>query len=206
MTSVSPGKQYTISAKVINTGTVSIDKLQLQFGFYDSSGNGQYYKENFSIPADGKVYVLSYTYTAPANATSMRYFCLDYATSANVSHTFTVYDMKTEQGSTATPWMPLSSEATTADYPKYVGFSNIIKPNKTSSDYKWLPMGLVSINSATGLLKPAVIGIDYAQAHPIGSVVSNNSNSSSGYMTGTWENIGSAVIGSTTIYYWKRTA
>ena len=113
---------------------------------------------------------------------------------------------KWEEGSIATPWMPSAREVTVADYPKYVGFSNIIKPNKTSSDYKWLPMGLVSINSATGLLKPAVIGIDYAQAHPVGSVVSNTSSSSSGYSTGTWENIGSAVIGSTTIYYWKRTA
>ena len=69
-----------------------------------------------------------------------------------------------------------------------------------------MPMGLVSIDSATGLLKPAVIGIDYAQAHQIGSVVSNSSNTSSDYTTGTWQNIGSAVIGSTTIYYWKRTA
>ncbi|MCT0475954.1 DUF2479 domain-containing protein [Lactococcus cremoris] len=114
--------------------------------------------------------------------------------------------LKLEQGSTATPYMPSSSEVTINDYPKYVGFSNIIKPNKTSSDYKWLPMGLVSIDSATGLLKPAVLGVDYAQAHPVGSVVSNSSNTSSGYSTGKWENIGSAVIGSTTIYYWKRTA
>ena len=113
---------------------------------------------------------------------------------------------KWEKGSVATPWMQSASEVTTADYPKYVGFSNIIKPNKTSSDYKWLPMGLVSIDSATGLLKPAVMGVDYAQAHPIGSVVSNSSNTASGYSTGTWQNIGSAVIGSATIYYWKRTA
>ena len=113
---------------------------------------------------------------------------------------------KWEQGSTATPWMPSASEVTTADYPKYVGFSNSIKPNKKSSDYKWLPMGLVSIDRATGSLKPAVIGIDCAEAHPVGSVVTNTSSSSSGYSTGKWENIGSAVIGSTTIYYWKRTA
>lgn len=112
---------------------------------------------------------------------------------------------KWEEGSTATPWIPSSSEVTVADYPKYVGFSNSIKPNKKSSDYTWLPMGLVSIDRATGLLKPAVIGIDYAQAHPVGSVVSNTSSLSSGYSTGKWENIGSAVIGSTTIYYWKRT-
>lgn len=112
---------------------------------------------------------------------------------------------KWEQSSIATPYMQSASEVTTADWPKYVGFSNIIKPNKTSSDYKWLPMGLVSIDSATGLLKPSVMGVDYAQAHPVGSVISNSSSSSSGYTTGTWENIGSAVIGSTTIYYWKRT-
>ena len=119
---------------------------------------------------------------------------------------FVYSTIKLEEGPTETTYMPAPSEVTTADYPKYVGFSNIIKPNKTNSDYKWLPMGLVSIDSATGLLKPATIGIDYAQAHPVGSVVSNSSNSSSGYTTGTWQNIGSAVIGSTTIYYWKRTA
>ena len=113
---------------------------------------------------------------------------------------------KWEEGPIATLWLPSASEVTVADYPKYVGFSNSIKPNKKSSDYTWLPMGLVSIDRATGLLKPPVMGIDYAQAHPVGSVVTNNSNLSSGYSTGTWENIGSAVIGSTTIYYWQRTA
>ena len=113
---------------------------------------------------------------------------------------------KWELGPIATLWMPSASEVTVADYPKYVGFSNSIKPNKKSSDYKWLPMWIASIDRATGLLKPAVMGIDYAQAHPVGSVVTNTSSSSSGYSTGKWENIGSAVIGSTTIYYWKRTA
>ena len=113
---------------------------------------------------------------------------------------------KWEEGPIATPWMPSAKEVTINDYPKYVGFSNSIKPNKKSSDYKWLPMWIASIDRATGLLKPAVMGIDYAQAHPVGSVVTNTSSSSSGYSTGKWENIGSAVIGSTTIYYWKRTA
>ena len=113
---------------------------------------------------------------------------------------------KWEEGSIATPWMPSAREVTVADYPKYVGFSNSIKPNKKSSDYNWLPMWLVSIDRATGSLKPAVIGIDCAEAHPVGSVVTNTSSSSSGYSTGKWENIGSALIGSTTIYYWKRTA
>lgn len=122
------------------------------------------------------------------------------------AHDISYSKMKLESGTIPTPWMPSASEVTVEDYPKYVGFSNIIKPNKTSSDYNWLPMWPASIDRATGLLKPAVMGIDYAQAHPVGSVVTNTSSSSSGYSTGTWENIGSAVIGSTTIYYWKRTA
>ncbi|MDV2633690.1 hypothetical protein RZO31_12610 [Lactococcus lactis] len=47
---------------------------------------------------------------------------------------------KWEQGSTATPYMPSASEATTADWPKYVGFSNTVKTNKSASDYTWFPV------------------------------------------------------------------
>ena len=130
----------------------------------------------------------------------------NYGNSENNGGKISIAGYKLETGPIATPWMPSAKEVTINDYPKYVGFSNIIKPNKKSSDYKWLPMGLVAIDSATGSLKPAVIGIDCAQAHPVGSVVSNNSNSSSGYTTGTWQNIGSAVIGSVTVYHWQRTA
>lgn len=138
---ISAGNQYTISVKVINTGTVAIDNFQLQFGFYNSSETGiTYPNKSFSIPADGKVYSLSFTYTAPANTTGMRYYCLDTATLANVAHTFTIYDMKAEQGSTATPYMPSASEVTTADWPKYVGFSNAVKTNKSASDYTWFPV------------------------------------------------------------------
>ncbi|MDN6009336.1 MAG: hypothetical protein L0I05_09410 [Lactobacillus sp.] len=47
---------------------------------------------------------------------------------------------KWEPGSTATPWMPSSSEVTTADWPNYVGFSNTVKTNKSASDYTWFPI------------------------------------------------------------------
>lgn len=117
---VSAGNQYTISVKVINTGTVAIDKFLLQFGFFNSSGTGLLFPNKIlSIPADGKVYSLSYTATAPANATEMRYYCLDSATVANVAHTFTIYDMKAELGSTATPYMPSASEVQPSDYRNY---------------------------------------------------------------------------------------
>ncbi len=47
---------------------------------------------------------------------------------------------KYEQGSTATPYMQSASEVTTADWPKYVGFSNTVKTNKSASDYTWFPV------------------------------------------------------------------
>lgn len=204
-TNVNVGDTITLSCFVKNTGTVEIKNFSLSMAFYGTS-NSYPAKGNLVIPNNGKSYFFSLTVIVPSGVTTAYPRWFDTATAANEQHVFEVYGMKLELGSVATPYMPSASEVTTADYPKYVGFSNIIKPNKTSSDYKWLPMGLVSIDSATGSLKPAVIGIDYAQAHPVGSVVTNSSNSSSGYTTGKWENIGSAVIGSTTIYYWKRTA
>ena len=202
---VKAGDTLTVSCFVINIGTVPIKNFSLSIAFYGTS-NSYPSKGNLLIPNDGKPYFFSFTVTVPSGATTARPRWFDVATAVNEQHIFEVYKMKLEQGSIATPWMPSASEVTINDYPKYVGFSNSIKPNKKSSDYTWLPMWLASIDRATGRLKPAVMGIDYAEAHPVGSVVTNTSSSSSGYSTGTWENIGEAVIGSTTIYYWKRTA
>ena len=202
---VNVGDTITLSCYVKNTGTVDIKNFSISIAFYGTSRSYPT-KDNLVIPNDGKPYFFSLTTIVPSgsNVAIPRWF--DIATTVNEKHIFEVEEIKLEPGPIATPWMPSASEVTIDDYPKYVGFSNSIKPNKKSSDYKWLPMGLVSIDRATGLLKPAVIGIDCAEAHPVGSVVTNTSSSSSGYSTGKWENIGSAVIGSTTIYYWKRTA
>lgn len=204
-TNVNVGDTITLSCYIKNTGTVDIKNFSISIAFYGKSRSYPT-KDNLVIPNDGKPYFFSFTTIVPSGSDVAIPRWFDVATAVNEKHIFEVDEMKLESGSIATPWLPSASEVTINDYPKYVGFSNSIKPNKKSSDYKWLPMGLVSIDMATGSLKPAVIGIDCAQAHPVGSVVSNTSSSSSGYSTGTWENIGSAVIGSTTIYYWKRTA
>ena len=204
-TNVNAGDTITLSCYIKNTGTVDIKNFSISIAFYGKSKSYPS-KDDIVIPNDGKPYFFSLTTIVPSGSDVAIPRWFDIATAVNEKHIFEVEEIKLEQGSIATPWMPAASEVTIDDYPKYVGFSNSIKPNKKSSDYKWLPMGLVSIDRATGLLKPAVIGIDVAEAHPVGSVVINTSSSSSGYSTGTWENIGSAVIGSTTIYYWKRTA
>lgn len=202
---VKAGDTITVSCYIKNTGIVDINNFSLSIAL---SGTSNLYpaKFNLVIPADGKYRFFSFTTIVPNGITTAFPRWYDVATVVNETHIFEVYGMKLEQGSVATPYMPSASEVTTADWPKYVGFSNILKPNKISTDYKWLPMGLVSIDSATGLLKPAALGVDYAQAHPVGSIVTNVSNSSSGYSTGTWSNIGSQTIGTTTIYYWQRTA
>lgn len=202
---VKAGDQITVSCCIRNIGTVDIKDFALSMAFYGTS-NSYPAKGKLEITHDGKKHFFSFTTIVPSGATTARPRWFDVATVVNEKHIFEVEGMKVEPGSIATPYMPSASEVTVEDYPKYVGFSNSIKPNKKSSDYNWLPMGLVSIDRATGLLKPPVMGIDYAQAHPVGSVVTNTSSSSSGYSTGTWENIGEAVIGSTTIYYWQRTA
>lgn len=46
---------------------------------------------------------------------------------------------KLEQGSTATPWMPSSSEVTTADWPSYIGqYTDFTQADSTNpSDYTW---------------------------------------------------------------------
>ncbi|UXV65616.1 DUF7013 family protein [Lactococcus cremoris] len=59
--------------------------------------------------------------------------------SSNISG-FVCSAIKLEIGSTATPHMPSSSEVTTNDWPKYVGFSNTVKTNKSASDYTWFPV------------------------------------------------------------------
>lgn len=56
------------------------------------------------------------------------------------SITFRVRKPKQEQGPTVTPYMPSASEVTTADLPKFVGFSNTVKTNKSASDYTWFPV------------------------------------------------------------------
>ncbi|ALM64412.1 neck passage structure [Lactococcus phage 936 group phage PhiM.16] len=205
--SVIPGATYTINANWDKTERIAIYAYDSNDGknatfIYDGSS-----AKWVSPSVIGRVITQKTTISIPDGINFIRIVFFAKDTSAKL----TLQDIldakvKLEPGPIATPWMPSASEVTIADYPKYVGFSNSIKPNKKSSDYKWLPMGLVSIDRATGSLKPAVIGIDCAEAHPVGSVVTNISNSSSGYSTGKWENIGSAVIGSTTIYYWKRTA
>lgn len=53
--------------------------------------------------------------------------------------TLFISEIKPEQGSTATPWMPSASEVTTADWPSYIGqYTDFTQADSTNpSDYTW---------------------------------------------------------------------
>ena len=58
----------------------------------------------------------------------------------NNATTFDYSEMKVEEGSIATPWMPSSSEATVEDYPSYIGSYTDNKSTEQSTNpdrYKW---------------------------------------------------------------------
>ena len=62
----------------------------------------------------------------------------------NNTITFDYSEMKIEEGSTATPWMPSSSEATVEDYPSYIGSYTDNKSTEQSTNpdrYKWEKIG-----------------------------------------------------------------
>ena len=63
------------------------------------------------------------------------------------SFTIRVRKPKLEQGPIATPWMPSSSEVTTADWPKYIGYSNTLKINKVPTDFTWFPIADTDLSS-----------------------------------------------------------
>lgn len=117
---------------------------------------------------------------------------------------------KWEEGSTATPLMPSASEVTTADWPKFVGFSNTVKTDKTASDYTWFPyltnkvedhvnnrsnphgvtasqVGSYTKSEVATLISEA-IKQSKLDANPIGTILTTISNTNpSTYLGGTWE-------------------
>ena len=139
--SVTPGATYTINSNWDKTERIAIYAYDSNAGkkatfIYDGSS-----AKWVPPSAIGRVITQKTTFSIPDGMNFIRVVFFAKDTSAKL----TLQDIldakiKLEPGSIATPWMPSASEVTTADYPKYVGFSNSIKPNKKSSDYNWLPI------------------------------------------------------------------
>ena len=132
---------------------------------------------------------------------------LDYVPT-NTVITFSNVIIRKAKGSQ--PWMPSSSEVTTADWPKFVGFSNTVKTNKSASDYVWFPdltnkvedhvnnrsnphavtasqTGAYTKSEVATLISEA-IKQSKLDANPIGTILTTISNTNpSTYIGGTWE-------------------
>ncbi|WP_394530002.1 pyocin knob domain-containing protein [Lactococcus lactis subsp. lactis] len=87
----------------------------------------------------GKFVTQSYTGTFTTGQTVSMYFRFK-SNEMAIKDGLSVAGHKIEQCSVSTPYMPSSSEVTTADRPKYIGFSNTVKINKSASDYTWFPV------------------------------------------------------------------
>ena len=122
---VTPNNQYTISANWLNTSWLNIYAFAnesditavARYGSASGQGTGSW-ESNFS---GGYTVANNMTFTVPAN---VNYIGISYSSVS--SDTLTLQALlngkpKVELGSIATPWLPSYSEATTADYPSYVG-------------------------------------------------------------------------------------
>ncbi|MEY2385966.1 pyocin knob domain-containing protein [Lactococcus lactis] len=127
------GKTYTYSVWIQDCGVDSRAVLYL----YDS-GNVKYTNGGNIIKA-GTSGFSTITVTVSIDVT-MHQASIGFLKSQSVFQSLSYSKLKLEQGSTATPYMPSSSEVTINDYPKYVGFSNTVKTNKSASDYTWFPV------------------------------------------------------------------
>lgn len=138
--SVIPGTTYTINSNWDKTERIAIyaydsnDRKNATF-IYDGSS-----AKWVSPSTIGRVITQKTTLSIPDGMNFIRVVFFAKDTSA----TLTLQDMldaktKVEQGSTATPWMPSSSEATTADWPSYIGqYSDFTQADSTNpSDYIW---------------------------------------------------------------------
>lgn len=135
---VKAGEIVTVSCYIKNTGTVEINNFSLGFAFYGTT-NSYPSKGKLVVQTDDKYHFFSFTTTVPNGASTACPRWFDVATAVNEKHIFEVDRMKLEEGSTATPHMPSSSEVTTADWPKYVGTYVDTNPvsSTVSSNYDW---------------------------------------------------------------------
>ena len=140
---VTPNTQYTISADWSKTAWLSVYAFTNEsdttavsrFGSGDRLGAG-FWDSNF---VGGFTITSNKTLTIPAN---VNYIVVSYASVS--TDTLTLQALlngkpKLEQGLVATPWMPSSSEVTTADWPSYIGqYTDFTQTDSTNpSAYTW---------------------------------------------------------------------
>ncbi|WNN67381.1 phage tail protein [Lactococcus lactis] len=136
-----PNTKYTTSAWVKNNASTDV-RISIALGMSATVNQTSptFSQNNITVPADGNWHYITYTHTTNANAVFMWPYV--YTVNGTTSADFSFAGYKLEPGSTATPYMPSSSEVTTADWPSYIGqYTDFTQADSTNpSDYTWSRM------------------------------------------------------------------
>ena len=136
-----PNTKYTTSAWVKNNASTDV-RISITLGMSATvdQTSPTFSQNNITVPADGNWHYITYTHTTNANAVFMWPYV--YTVNGTTSADFSFAGYKLEPGSTATPYMPSSSEVTTADWPSYIGqYTDFTQADSTNpSDYTWSRM------------------------------------------------------------------
>ena len=148
---ITAGQTITISfiAKSLNDTIVLVG--------FENFSNGQ---RTFTIAPNWTLYTHTFTATTSGTPTF-----IIYGWDMVAGQGYQLYNPKAEEGSTATPHIPSSSEVTTADWPKYIGhYTDFTQADSTNpSDYTWGPMrgddGKPGLNGKDGIAGKDGVGI-----------------------------------------------
>jgi hypothetical protein len=127
-TEVLPNTKYTFSFLAKGTGTHRV----IAFNNWAVAPNNFM---DITLTSDWKLYTLTVTSMATIPTNNVQFF----VRSSTAGSVISVMKPKPELGSIATPYMPSSSEVTTADWPKYVGTYVDTNPVSSTepSKYDW---------------------------------------------------------------------
>ncbi|MCT0061845.1 hypothetical protein EFK34_10935, partial [Lactococcus lactis subsp. lactis] len=123
-------KSYTWSAKVKGSGTI---RITYQYTYTDGTTSSWIQGEDTTLTSD---YSLAKAIIPPQTKAFTKVGLTLYFQGTS---TGSIKEPKLEEGSTATPYMPSASEATTADWPSYIGqYTDFAQVDSTNpSGYTW---------------------------------------------------------------------
>lgn len=124
---VKPNTKYTFSVLLKGTGGHSI----IAYNAWTNPSNTAY---NINLTSDWKLYTFTVTSKDVIPAGNVQFFIR-----SNNGTEINLKKPKVEEGSTATPYMPSSSEIKTSDYPNYIGTysDSNVESSLDYSKYQW---------------------------------------------------------------------
>ena len=137
---VLPNTKYTFSFFAKGTGTHRI----IAYNNWAVAPNNFM---DITLTSDWKLYTLTVTSMATIPTNNVQFF----VRSSTAGSVISVMKPKPELGSIATPYMPSSSEVTTADYPSYIGQYSDFTATASADPAKYTPWTVFKGNDGVGI-------------------------------------------------------